>query len=108
MYVAQKVVIITERVILDQVATVLEAQGATGYTHVNAGGKGSRGKRSANRPGVSGTSSNVKIEVIVATLELAEAIADAVASRFFENYSGITYVEEVQILRPHKFLKIEG
>ncbi|MCE8007235.1 hypothetical protein [Aestuariivita sp.] len=107
MYTAQKVVIITERVILDRVAEIIEAQGATGYTHVSAGGKGSRGKRSSNRPGVSGISANVKIEVIVGSLEMAEAIADAVAGAFFDNYSGITYVEEVQILRPHKFLRID-
>ncbi|MEM6341707.1 MAG: hypothetical protein AAF729_11220 [Pseudomonadota bacterium] len=105
MHTATKVVIITERVILDRVAKVIEAQGATGYTHVAAGGKGARGRRSIERAQVAGLSANVKIEAIVASEEMAEAIADAVATAFFEHYSGITYVEDVKILRPHKFLK---
>jgi len=30
-------------------------------------------------------------------------IADEVAATFFNDYSGITYFEEVEILRPEKF-----
>ena len=105
MHDAMKVVIITERSILDGVAEVIEAKGATGYTHVQAGGKGSRGKRSIDRaPQVAGgILANVKIEAIVADRATAEAIIEGVAERFFENYSGIAYVEPVEILRPHKF-----
>ncbi len=103
MYDATKLVIITERVILDGVTKLILEGGATGYTHVDAGGRGSRGKRSANRPGVGGVLSNVKIEAIVSDADQAEAIIQSIAERYFANYSGIAYLEPVHILRPHKF-----
>ncbi len=104
MYAAMKVVIITERSILDGIARILEDKGATGYTYVAAGGKGSRGKRRIDRaPQVAGILENVKIEAIVPDHDIAEAITEAVASTYFDNYSGITYVEPVEILRPGKF-----
>lgn len=101
---ASKIVIITEKIIADGVARILEDQGATGYTIVAAGGKGSRGVRSATRPAIVADFANVKIEAIVPDMAMAERIADAVAAEFFENYSGITYLEPVQILRQHKFV----
>ncbi|MEL6551042.1 MAG: P-II family nitrogen regulator [Pseudomonadota bacterium] len=103
MHAAQKVVIITERSILDGVAAIVEEMGATGYTHTPAGGKGSRGMRRIKGAAVSGVQTNVRIEVIVADKAAAEAIIEAVAERYFDNYSGIAYVMPVEILRPHKF-----
>ncbi len=104
MHAATKVVIITERSILDGVAEILEAHGATGYTYTSAGGKGSRGKRRIDRvPQVASILENVKIEVIVPDHDAAEKITEAVVAAYFENYSGITYVEPVEILRPGKF-----
>lgn len=103
MHKATKIVIITERSILDGVAALIEAGGATGYTYVDAGGKGSRGRRSTDRPPIGGIMRNVKIEAIVSDTGEAEAIIAAVANRYFQNYSGIAYVEPVEILRPHKF-----
>jgi len=41
--------------------------------------------------------------VITASREMADEIADKVAAQYFNNYSGITYLEEVEILRVHKF-----
>lgn len=104
MYTATKIVIITERTILDGVAELLEEHGATGYTYTAAGGKGSRGKRRIDRvPQIAGILENVKIEVIVPDHDTAERITEAVVESFFDNYSGITYVEPVEILRPGKF-----
>jgi nitrogen regulatory protein PII len=100
---ATKTVIITEKLILDRVTALIEAAGAHGYTVIAAGGKGSRGVRNTSRAAVVDEFSNVKIEVITADREIAERIADEVARRFFDNYSGITYLEPVEILRPHKF-----
>ncbi|NBB92604.1 MAG: hypothetical protein GVY32_05480 [Gammaproteobacteria bacterium] len=102
-YKATKVVIITEKLILAKVTKLIEAAGATGYTITPAGGMGSRGVRSTNRAAVIDEFSNVKIEVITGDKQAANRIADEVAEQFFENYSGITYLEEVEILRPHKF-----
>ena len=101
---AEKVVIITEKMIANGVCEILEACGATGYTIVAAGGKGSRNVRStSDRASVIDEFANVKIEVIVNEIAMAEAIMNQVASKYFENYSGITYIEDVQILRPGKF-----
>ncbi len=103
-YKATKVVIITEKLIFEGVARIIEEAGASGYTMVTAGGKGSRGMRSTTgRASVVDAFTNVKIEVITASKEMAEAIADTVAETYFDNYSGVTYLEEVEILRPHKF-----
>lgn len=102
-YPAKKIVIITEKLILEGVAQIIEEAGASGYTVTPAGGKGARGVRAAERASVVDGFKNVKIEVITSDPAVAERIADAVAERYFENYSGITYSEPVEILRPHKF-----
>lgn len=99
---AEKIVIITEKVIAEDVADLIMESGATGYTICNAGGRGSRGIRSGGRA-VMDLFSNVKIEVIISSKEKAEEIADKVADTYFENYSGIVYLEGVEILRPQKF-----
>ncbi|MEM1334360.1 MAG: hypothetical protein AAGG08_12985 [Actinomycetota bacterium] len=104
LYRAEKVVVITERIISGGVCEILERCGATGYTVVAAGGKGSRGVHStSDRAAVIEDFVNVRIEVIVNDKAMAETIMDQVADRYFENYSGITYVESVEILRPAKF-----
>jgi nitrogen regulatory protein PII len=100
---ASKLVIVTEKLLLKEIAKIIDAAGATGYTVVAAGGKGSRNVRSSGQPAVSDTFSNVKIEVLTATRDLAIKICDEVAGRFFDNYSGIAYISDVEILRAHKF-----
>lgn len=104
MHSATKIVIITERSILDGVADLIEEHGATGYTYTAAGGKGSRGRRRIDRaPQVAGILENVKIESIVPDHDVAERIIEAVVAAYFENYSGIAYIEPVEIARPGKF-----
>ena len=101
---AIKVVIITEKILLKNICTMIEARGASGYTVVAAGGKGSRNQRStADRASVVEDFSNVKIEIIVNARDLAETIMNQVAEEYFIHYSGIAYLEEVSILRPRKF-----
>ncbi|MBK1632746.1 hypothetical protein CKO31_18745 [Thiohalocapsa halophila] len=100
---ASKLVIVTEKLLLKEIAKIIDAAGATGYTVVAAGGKGSRNVRSSGQPAVSDTFSNVKIEVLTASRELALKISDEVAKKFFDNYSGITYIHEAEVLRAHKF-----
>lgn len=102
---AKKVVIITEKLIVEGVIKIVERCGATGYTVFAAGGKGSRGVRSEDRPKVVDAFSNVQIEIITSNDAVANQIVDEVAATYFENYSGITYLEDVEVLRPHKFHK---
>jgi len=99
---AKKIIIITEKLIADNVTKIIDDCGATGYTITSAGGKGSRGIRSNERNSMTDAYANVKIEVITSE-ELANEIAEKVATKYFENYSGITYLEDVEILRPAKF-----
>jgi nitrogen regulatory protein PII len=104
MHAAVKVVIITERAILDRVTKIIEKHGATGYTYTSAGGKGSRGmRRMGGGSQVSGLLENVKIEVILPDHDVAERLTEEVAATYFDNYAGITYVVPVEILRPGKF-----
>lgn len=101
---AEKIVIITEKMIKKGVCEIIDACGATGYTIVSAGGKGSRNVRStSDRASVIDDFANVKIEVIVNDKPMAENIMNQVAEKYFENYPGIIYVEDIEILRPKKF-----
>ncbi|MCH2037779.1 MAG: hypothetical protein MK137_04215 [Rickettsiales bacterium] len=104
LHLAEKVVIITERIIAAGVCDIIESCGATGYTIVRAGGKGSRNVRATSDcASVIEDFANVKIEVIVNDKAMAETIVDQVTEKYFDNYSGITYLENVEILRPKKF-----
>ncbi len=101
---AEKVIIITEKMITKGVCAIIDEAGATGYTIVAAGGKGSRGIRSTSESAsVIDDFANVKIEVIVNNKQMAEHIMNKVAEKYFQSYSGITYMEYVDILRPEKF-----
>ncbi len=101
---ASKLVIVTEKVLLKKVAQIIDAAGATGYTVVDAGGKGSRNVRSSGQPSVSDAFSNVKFEVLTPNRDMAVKISDEVAAQFFDNYAGIAYICDVmEVLHAHKF-----
>lgn len=104
LHTAKKVVIITEKIISDGVFKIIEECGGTGYTCTTASGKGSRNIRSsAGRAVVVDDLTNLKVDVIVKDKATAQKIMEAVAAKYFKNYSGITYMEDVDILRPEKF-----
>ncbi|MDJ0678250.1 MAG: hypothetical protein QNJ18_00140 [Xenococcaceae cyanobacterium MO_167.B52] len=101
---ASKLVIITEKLLLKQIAKIIDESGATGYTVVAAGGKGSRNVRSSGQPSISDTYSNIKIEVLTPNRDMAVKISDEVAAQFFDDYSGIAYLCNVmEVLHAHKF-----
>jgi nitrogen regulatory protein PII len=100
---ASKLVIVTEKLLLKKIAKIIEEAGATGYTVVSAGGKGSRNVRSSGQPSVSDTYSNIKIEVLTANRDMAMKISDEVAAEFFDDYSGIAYICDAEVLHAHKF-----
>ena len=104
LYSAKKLVIITEKLISKPVCEIIEGCGATGYTIVMAGGKSNHLMRTTtDRASVVHELTNVKIEVIVGDKAMAQEIVERVNEAFFKNYSGITYLEDVEILRPEKF-----
>lgn len=101
---ASKLVIVTEKVLEKKVGKIIDKAGATGYTVVPAGGKGSRGVRSSGQPSVSDSYSNVKFEILTPNRDMAVKISDEVASEFFDDYSGIAYICDVmEVLHAHKF-----
>lgn len=99
---ATKLVIITEKVLLRDITKIIEASAATGYTVMAAGGKGSRNTRSSGQPAVSDTYSNIKLEIITSDEAVARDIADQVAKKYFDNFSGIIYLDEIEVLYAHQ------
>ncbi len=100
---ASKLVIVTEKVLMKKIAKIINEAGASGYTVVDAGGKGSRNVRSSGRPTISETQSNVKFEILTRDRDLAVRISDVVAGEFFDDYSGIAYICNAEVLHAHKF-----
>ena len=98
-----KLVIVGEEILSKKLIKLIKAAGATGYTVNSAGGEGSRNVRSTGEPSVSHTLSNVKIEVLTGTRELADKITNDIAAKFYSDYSIITYIYQVEALRDHKF-----
>lgn len=105
---AKKLVIITEKLLLKKVAQIIDEVGATGYTVLETGGKGSRNMRSSGQPSVSDTTSNIKFEVLTDSRDMAEKISDRVAMEFFNDYSGIAYICDAEVLYGHSFCGPEG
>ena len=91
------VTIICEPVLLNSVLVLTKEFGATGNTLTEVRGEGNGEKRSGEIPDL-----KLKIE-IVAEPELAIEIMKAVGERFFGNYSLITYMSDVQVVRAEKF-----
>jgi nitrogen regulatory protein PII len=105
---ANKLVIITEKVLMKKVAKIIEECGATGYTVLETGGKGSRNIRSTGKPNTADTDSNVKFEVLTENREMAETIADKVAIKFFTDFAGMIYICEAEVLYGKHFCGPEG
>ena len=100
---AKKLVIVTEKLLLKKIAKIIDRAGATGFTVVDAGGKGSRNIRSSGQPSVSDTQSNIKFEILTRDRDVAVKISDEVAAQFFDDYSGIAYLCDAEVLHAHKF-----
>ncbi|MGD1702244.1 P-II family nitrogen regulator [Dapis sp. BLCC M229] len=101
---ASKLVIVTEKLLLKKIAKIIDEAGATGYTVVEVGGKGSRNIRSSGKPIVGDNNSNIKFEVLTRDRDTAVKISDEVAAKFFDDYSGIAYLCNVmEVLHAHTF-----
>jgi len=105
---AKKLVIVTEKILLKKIASIIEESGATGFTVVESGGKGSRNVRSSGQPNVSDTTANIKFEVLTPNRDMAENIADQVAMKFFTDYAGIAYICDAEVLYAHTFCGPDG
>lgn len=105
---AKKLVIITEKLLLKKIGQIIDEAGATGYTVLETGGKGSRNMRSSGRPSVGDTESNIKFEVLTENYDMALKISDRVAMEFFNDYAGIAYICDAEVLYAHSFCGPDG
>ena len=72
--------------------------GARGYTITEARGKGDHGRRDA----AWAPHANIRVEVLCDRATAME-IAQLLRERYYDNYSMIMYLSEVEVLRPQKF-----
>ncbi|OYV07363.1 MAG: transcriptional regulator [Verrucomicrobiales bacterium VVV1] len=94
----RKVTIIAERVLRDDLITLIKERGASGWTLTMVEGEGSRGIRASEWEG-----RNVQIDTLVPS-EVAETIMDEVGRRYFKDWSVIVYVTDVEVLRKDKYI----
>ncbi|MGB3457435.1 MAG: DUF3240 family protein [Litorimonas sp.] len=100
---ATKVVLIVERLIQDDVVDILERGGAKGYTIVPGSGKGEHSRRRGRGAHIVDDFTIVRIEFIIADAAKARALAEEVATTWFEQYPGIVYVSDVEVIRAERF-----
>ncbi|MGB3543105.1 DUF3240 family protein [Rubrivirga sp.] len=91
------ITIITERGLRDRLIDAVHNLGATGHTHYDVHGEGSRGASGSLRGGPS-----VKIEAVV-TADVADQIVEHVSSKYFAHHSVIVYLQDVEVLRGSKY-----
>lgn len=91
------VTIISEPVLSNSLVTTIRTLGATGFTMSDVHGEGTGEKRSGEVP-----TEKMKIEVVVDS-DLANEIMSEIAKNYFENYSLIIYMSDIQVIRKEKF-----
>lgn len=92
------VTIICEPVLEAKIEQDLKRLGASGYTVTEGRGAGSRGRNADAIPG-----SNIRLEAIVAP-DAAERIIAWIAEHYFEHYSVIAWLSDVQVVRGEKYV----
>ena len=92
-----KITIITEGILREKMVELVKKHGATGYTLTKVEGEGSRGVRASDWEG-----RNICVETLV-TAEVADIILAELNTTFFEDYSVIAWLTEVNVLRGDKF-----
>lgn len=90
--------VITESALESHLIADVEKLGAHGYTITDARGKGGRGVRNASWD----ASGNIRMEIICDT-KTADAIADHLRKRYYDNYAMILTMADVEVIRPEKF-----
>ena len=92
------VTIVVEPVLEYRLTSEIRELGATGFTVTEGRGAGTRGgSRGTDEPGT-----NVRIEALVPE-DVADRIVDHLARHYFQDYSIIAYVADVDVVRTRKF-----
>jgi nitrogen regulatory protein PII len=92
------VTIVAEPILEERLVEELHRLGARGHTITAARGAGTRGLHAADPPGES-----VRIEVLVGD-EVAGRILDHVAGHYFNQYSLVAFVHDVEVVRAGKYV----
>ncbi len=92
------VTLVAEPILEDRLARDILEQGATGFTVIEARGRGTRGIRTGDIPG-----QNVRIET-VATKEVAEKILKRIQSKWFPSFAVIAWAHPVKVVRGDKYV----
>lgn len=90
--------IITEAIVEPTLLRDLDRLGVRGYTVSDARGRGSRGVRDAAWD----EAANIRIETICPRA-LAEEVLSHLQARYYANYAMVTFLAEIEVLRPEKF-----
>jgi hypothetical protein len=88
----------TEAALESSLVDDIDRLGAVGYTITNARGKGSSGERTAAWD----ANSNIRIEIICEE-QMARNIAEYLQTTYYDNYAMVTFISEIEVLRPEKF-----
>lgn len=92
-----KVTIITESLLKDEIVALIRRHGATGFTLTKVEGEGSRGVRASDWEG-----RNTRIETLVTPAKADDILAE-LNTTYFEDYAVIAWLTEVHVLRGEKF-----
>ena len=90
--------VITEAALERTLLEDIERLGVRGYTITEARGKGHRGKRNTDWE----HGGNIRLEVIC-DAGLADTLAQHLRERYYDHYSMVMFVQDVEVLRPEKF-----
>lgn len=92
------ITIVCESTIEHDLTQTLSETKASGYTVSDARGKGAHGLRDAAWP----ENANIRIEVLCDEA-IATRVLDRLIEKYYANYTLITFVSDVGVLRPNKF-----
>lgn len=97
---AEKIIIITERIICSRIIEYLESLGIKAYTiYQDVSGQGERGMRSISG-GLSRFGENIRIEIIIEDEEQAVEVAEKIYNKYLSSrYAGIVYLEKIRVVK---------
>lgn len=95
------ITVICEAALEQELTQAISKFGASGYTVSDARGKGAHGVRDASWP----ENANIRIEVLCDE-SIASRILDLLVDNYYTNYTLVTFVSDVGVLRPGKFSSV--
>ncbi|KXS49006.1 P-II family nitrogen regulator [Halanaerobium congolense] len=100
---AEKVIIITEKIISSRIIDYLESMDIKAYTiYKDVSGQGNRDIRSISG-GLSRYGENIRLEVIIKDDEKAVKVVEKIYAKYLHSkYAGIIYIEDVRIIKQNE------